>query len=176
MSEFFNCADCVKRTCFTQKYPYPAGCRTENMSDDFKEEIKNEYLNDPLDMKILYAAAEVEGKFYGKMTRVEETIAFARRLGAKKIGIASCAGTLAEAGVFNKILLENGFDTVGVACKTGNTDKCELGIPDEHKIKPGGHEPYCNPAMQARIMDDENVDLVVLMGLCVGHDTLFFRH
>ena len=34
----------------------------------------------------------------------------------------------------------------------------------------------CNPVMQARLVEEEGTDLNIVMGLCVGHDTLFYRH
>lgn len=37
-------------------------------------------------------AADVEYEGYGRLTRVEETIEFAKRMGFKKIGIATCVG------------------------------------------------------------------------------------
>lgn len=39
--------------------------------------------------EIMKNAASVEYEFYLKMTRVEETIEFAKRMGYKKIGIAT---------------------------------------------------------------------------------------
>lgn len=35
--------------------------------------------------RIMVNAANVESEFYGKMTRVEETVEFAKRIGAKKL-------------------------------------------------------------------------------------------
>ena len=34
----------------------------------------------------------------------------------------------------------------------------------------------CNPIGQARLLAEARTELNVLMGLCVGHDSLFFRH
>ena len=41
------------------------------------------------------------------MTRVEEVMEFARRLGIKKLGVATCAGLLSESAVLAKILRSN---------------------------------------------------------------------
>lgn len=172
----FSCVDCFKVTCSSQKFPYPEGCRTEEIADEYYDETINMYLEDDENMKILSAAAEIEGKFYCKLTRVEETVLFAKKIGAKKVGIATCVGTIREARTFAKILRANEIEVTGVSCKVGNRDKTEIGIPEENKVKSGRHEPFCNPIIQARLMNDEKVDLVVLMGLCVGHDTLFFKY
>lgn len=34
----------------------------------------------------------------------------------------------------------------------------------------------CNPIAQAELMNEANTELNVVLGLCVGHDTLFIRH
>ena len=34
----------------------------------------------------------------------------------------------------------------------------------------------CNPIAQAELMNEANTELNVMLGLCVGHDTLFIRH
>ena len=122
------------------------------------------------------AAAEVEGVYYGKLTRVEETIAFARRIGARKIGIASCVGLMGEARTFAKVVTSAGLQPLTVACKIGATDKTAIGLPDELKIKPGTFEALCNPILQARLLNARETELNVVIGLCVGHDALFLRH
>lgn len=118
----------------------------------------------------------MEGLFYGKLTRVEEIIEFANRIGAKKIGIATCAGLIEEAKIFADILTAKGFDYYSVICKVGSVDKAEIGILEEHKIKPGSHEAMCNPILQARILNYHKTDLNVVVGLCVGHDSLFIKY
>jgi len=42
---------------------------------------------------------------------VEEIIAFAKRIGAKKIGIATCIGLMNEAKIFAKILKAKGLES-----------------------------------------------------------------
>ena len=48
-------------------------------------------------------SAEIEGEFYGKYTRVDEIIEFAKRMGYKKIGIATCVGLIEESRIFARI-------------------------------------------------------------------------
>jgi len=38
------------------------------------------------------------------------------------------------------------------------------------------HESMCSPIPQAEILNSEQVDLAILLGLCVGHDTLFIKY
>ena len=37
-------------------------------------------------------------------------------------------------------------------------------------------EPMCNPVYQAKLLNAEKTELNVLLGLCVGHDSLFFKY
>ena len=34
----------------------------------------------------------------------------------------------------------------------------------------------CNPVMQAKILNKEKTDMNIIMGLCVGHDSLFYKY
>jgi uncharacterized metal-binding protein len=34
----------------------------------------------------------------------------------------------------------------------------------------------CNPILQASILNREQTDFNILLGLCVGHDALFFKY
>jgi uncharacterized metal-binding protein len=127
--------------------------------------------------KIILVSAEVEGQFYGKLTRVEETIEFIKRSGAEKIGIASCIGLLKETKILTGIFDKRGIDYYTVCCKVGGIDKGEIGIPDENKLNRGcGHESMCNPLMQAEILNEQKTDYNIIMGLCVGHDMAFTMH
>jgi uncharacterized metal-binding protein len=134
------------------------------------------YRGDGEEARVSRAAAEVEGTYYGKLTRVEEIIAFANRIEAKRIGIATCIGLIEETRVFSKILAAHGLTSYSVLCKVGSLDKTEAGIPEELKIAQGGHESLCNPVMQAKLLNAQKTDLNVIVGLCVGHDSLFIKH
>ena len=107
------------------------------------------------DARIAQAAAEVEGTYYGKLTRVEEIVAFANRIGAKNIGIATCIGLIEEARLFVKVLEAKGLKPYSVLCKVGSVDKTEVGIPDNLKIQKGCHESICNPILQARLLNEQ---------------------
>jgi uncharacterized metal-binding protein len=65
---------------------------------------------------------------------------------------------------------------VSIVCKAGRTPKEQIGVLDEQKIMPGTFEPMCNPIYQADIVNDAKVDFNILMGLCVGHDSLVIQH
>jgi uncharacterized metal-binding protein len=112
-----------------------------------------------------------------KLPRIEELIQFSRKCGYKRLGIAHCGGLRKEAAVLTDILEKNGFETVSVQCKAGAVPKEEIGIRPEEKIAgPENWETMCNPIAQAMIMNRSGVDLAVMLGLCIGHDTLFIKY
>lgn len=179
--EQLSCTDCSVYNCRTRSSQFPAFCLTTKdneghpVSEDIAE-IRERLQGDDIDAIVARASAQVEGLFYGKLTRVEEIMEFARRIGAKKIGIATCAGLIEESKIFAKILTAKGFEHYSAICKVGSVDKTEIGILEEHKIRPGSHEAMCNPILQARILNYHKTDLNVVVGLCVGHDSLFIKY
>jgi uncharacterized metal-binding protein len=68
-----------------------------------------------------------------------------------------------------------GFEVYSVACKCGAVDKTCIGLREEDKIKPGRYEPICNPVLQAMLLNHVGTELNVVVGLCVGYDTIFMR-
>jgi uncharacterized metal-binding protein len=112
-----------------------------------------------------------------RIPRIEELIQFARKCGYKRLGIAHCGGLAYEAGLLAEILENNGFEVVSVMCKTGAVAKERIGIkPDEKIAGADNWETMCNPIVQAKIINRSKVDLAVMLGLCIGHDTLFIRY
>lgn len=170
-----SCSECSVRNCFHKDKQYPAFCLTERYADAAAQ-TKALYVSDSVDAKLARAAAEIEGEYYGRLTRLEETIRFAQKLGVKKLGIASCVGLLDEASKYAKIVRSAGIETRTVICKVGGIDKGEIGLADNLKICPGCHESCCNPVLQAQVLNEWGADLNVVFGLCVGHDAIFSRH
>lgn len=112
-----------------------------------------------------------------KIPRIEETIQFARKNGFRKLGLAFCSGLFNEARMVTDILERKGFEVVSVCCKAGAIPKERIGIKPEEKIAgPGLYESMCSPISQAEILNSEEVDFAILLGLCVGHDSLFIKY
>ena len=168
-----SCVDCAVKACKKgEADKYPAFCLTKNMDPSLLQEALACY-DEPENHNIMVNAANVESEFYGKMTRVQETVEFAKRIGAKKIGIATCMGLLEEAKIFTKILRKNGFEVFGICCKAGAVPKVQIGI--DAKCENSG-KTMCNPILQAKTLNAEHTDLNVASGLCVGHDSLFYKY
>lgn len=109
-------------------------------------------------------------------TRIAEICEFAHRMGYKRLGLVFCIGLRREAAIVDTIFKANGFDVVSVCCKAGRTSKDLIAIEDHDKIYQGTDEAMCNPVFQAMVLNEEKTDFNVLLGLCVGHDSLFFKH
>lgn len=167
-----SCVDCGTQNCKFKDRNYPEFCLTTNLDqEDFTWAL--EKYDEGRNREIMIASAEVEYEGYGKWTRVQEIMEFAAKIGAKKIGIAHCVGHMNEARIFAKILRANGFEAYSVVCKVSGQAKSSMGIPAEcENIGPA----MCNPILQARLLNQAKTDLNVVIGLCVGHDSLFYKY
>ncbi len=170
-----SCIDCAATRCdnHTTDRPYPSFCVSQGVTKEEKKDALDHYLSDEEDWKLAQVAAGIESDGYRKWPRVKETILFAKRMGYHKIGIATCVALLRESRVLAKMLRANDFEVFGVACKAGEIFKEELGIP---RPKQGPGPVSCNPILQAELLNREGTELNIVMGLCVGHDSLFYKH
>ena len=101
--------------------------------------------------------------------RVEELVEFAKGRGYGRIGVAFCVSMLNEAQALAKVLEREGSSPHLVCCRVGAIDYEEIGL---HKAHPARFAAICNPVAQARLLAEARVDLVVQMGLCIGHDII----
>ncbi len=108
--------------------------------------------------------------------RILEICEFASRMGYKKLGLVFCMGLFKEAVAVREILKAQGFEIVSAGCKAGCVPKEEIGVKDNEKIYIGEHETMCNPVFQAMLVNEAKTDFNVLLGLCVGHDSLVFKY
>lgn len=165
--------------------PRPGNCPTTH-HPAIVEEAFGELKGEGEDARLAKVASIVEGLCYeevegsdavcARWNRVEDTIALAKLMGWKKIGIATCIGLLEEARQLDLILKAQGFDSYTICCKSGSIDKLDVGVKEQEKIRPNTFEPACNPLAQARILAEHETDMNIIVGLCVGHDMLFAKH
>mgnify|MGYP003732769025 FL=1 len=172
-----KCPECGVRACCAEPGTknHPSFCPMPDQSEVL-EEVKHLYLEKEDLRALACGSARTEADGYCERTRVEEIIDFARRLNVEKIGIAHCAGLMREAKLASDIFKAAGFEISAVCCKVGSIPKEEMGIKDEEKVSPGQYEALCNPIGQATMLANAGTQLNVVIGLCVGHDSLFFMH
>jgi uncharacterized metal-binding protein len=179
-----QCAKCSKIVCSSERFlEGPSNCPTKTKSETIKRAIA-EY-EEPEVREFARQASIQEFECYLNLpegrtprnSRVEETAQFAKKMGYRKLGIAFCGGLHAEAKTLATILENRGFDVVSVCCKTGAIPKETIGITEEQKIsEPGTFETMCNPIAQAEMLNEEGTEFNIVVGLCVGHDSLFLKH
>ncbi len=171
-----RCATCGVEACSDEPgtRSYPSFCPMSEQPSALTE-ARAAY-QDPQTRHLAQAAARTEAAGYCQETRVEEVMTLARHLGVDRIGVAFCVGLHREARLFHQILEANGFDIVSVACQVGSIPKEEIGLADAEKIRPGQFEALCSPIGQAKLLNEAETGLNVVVGLCVGHDSLFFQH
>jgi len=108
--------------------------------------------------------------------RIQEICEFAQRMGYNRLGLAYCVGLALEALLVDRVLSAQGFEVISVCCKVGSVPKETIGIADDEKINIGDYESMCNPVGQAKILNDAGTHFNIALGLCVGHDSLFFKY
>ncbi len=182
-----ECAKCgiKNRVCLSADGEGPAFCPTLHRKESVAIATQ-EYLR-PEVLKFAHEASLQEAECYANRDlrpyvlhptkpRVQETCEFAQKMGYRKLGVAFCNGLHEEARLLSRILEAQGFEVVSVACKAGATPKEYIGLKEEEKVRIGGFEPMCNPITQATILNEEETDFNILVGLCVGHDSLFLKY
>ncbi len=155
-----QCALCKQKNCYTG----------QNCPGLQPAEIEAAY--DTIDRQLMTAAAKIEGRYYMQLSRLEESVKFAQEMGCTSIGVAFCIGLATEAKYIVQYF-QKFFTVHSVCCKVCGFDKHQL---DLEQIKADRYEAMCNPAIQAKILNDAKTELNFAVGLCVGHDMIFNRH
>ncbi|HEY8364302.1 MAG TPA: DUF1847 domain-containing protein [Haloplasmataceae bacterium] len=168
------CAFCEKKGCYTGELDINNNKCPSN-DKDLIDEAKKLY-HEEENHKLAYNSALVESSGYGKNTRLEEIIDFANRCGFKRLGVAFCIGLKEEAKCLCHILKHHHFEVISVVCKNASIPKEFMGIKEDEKVRPNTREAMCNPIMQAMVLNKAQTELNILLGLCVGHDTLFIKY
>ncbi len=176
MEDSNTCALCQVHACGRNagQKTSPAGCPMRHRQEPLSG--ARQAYQETLTGDLARAAARIEARGYLRWCRVEEVMEFAREMGYEKIGVAFCVGLASEARTFVEILNKSGFTVASAACKIGSIPKEEVGLLEEDKVRPGNTEMLCNPVGQAAVLEAAGTELNILIGLCVGHDTLFISN
>jgi uncharacterized metal-binding protein len=182
-----QCARCnvKEKICLTAEGHGPDFCPTLHLKDVIEESLK-EYQK-PGIREFARLASVQEGECYANRglndaypfpikPRVQETIEFSHKMGFRRLGIAFCGGLSREAKILADILENQGFEVASIQCKVGRTPKEFLGLREDEKIAIGKFEAMCSPITQAMILNAAQTDFNIIIGLCVGHDSLFMRY
>ncbi len=140
----------------------------------FKSEIERtrKAYRDPEVVDLYRAACEVGAVNDGYRPRIAEALDFTRRMGFAKVGFAACTAFGRELAIISRLFTEAGFEVVSASCAIGRVSAEDRGLPELGRYVNAG----CNPLAQAEILNTAGTQLNFILGLCMGHDTLFTRH
>lgn len=184
-----DCANCEgtpgERLCVNPDGKSSKGCPTV-LKKDLVAKARREYRKKDVH-EFARKASIQEGECYADRDkrpyrlhpvkpRILEICEFAKKMKYKKLGLVFCGGLAKEAEAISQFFVMKGFEVVSVMCKVGSMPKEELGLKDSQKIHRGQFEAICNPILQALVVNDAKTQFNVLVGLCVGHDSLFLRY
>jgi len=187
--ELPGCAKChidaQNQLCRNEEGKGPSFCPTQQNHDAIENAM--EELQKPEVFEFAKQASIQEGEGYANRElgydqvkpvkpRIVEIVEFAHRMNFKRLGFVFCLGLRKEARVVEKLLSSGGFEVFSAICKVGRVPKEVIDIQDDQKINVGAFEPMCNPIAQAFMLNQEKTDFNVMMGLCVGHDSLFLKY
>lgn len=121
----------------------------------------------------LYKKDDIDVMFITKnslnRSRIQELINFAKNSNFKKIGIANCFSMQKYADKLIEILKKEGFEIFAMNCKLS-------GLKTGDIFNDGTVAPSCDPLSQAKYLNDNNTDLNINVGLCLGHGLLFQKY
>lgn len=186
--KFSDCARCPynisERLCRNANGKAPDFCPTRDLSKLTKKSLqiyeKDEYNEFARQASIQEAEGYADKELgYAHVrpakTRIEEIAEFSNKMKYQRLGLAFCVGLRREAKIVAEIYSAKGFEVVSVICKTGCSDKELIGLSDDQKIVQNEPEAMCNPVLQAMVLNEAETDFNILLGLCVGHDSLFLK-
>ncbi len=162
----YFCASCKVHACSSGDFSKaPTNCPS---LDQQMEQMPSLYQEEE-NYKIAQASAIIVSENYGCKTRLEETMDFAKQCHYENLGLAFCIGLSKEAEILRNVLVSNGFAVNSILCKTGHLSREIIGIQNNPVA-------MCNPIAQAQFLNQEKTDFNIVLGLCVGHDSLFIKY
>jgi len=170
-----QCAKCTVLRCRSKEKnkKVPTSCPTEKYPDLVKEAMdkfmlpENQAVNQGWLGLISKVMTPENPRERLSWTRVDEIMEYAKIRGMKRLGIATCYALIPESRSLSEILEANAFEVVSVSCLCGEVNPQDLCMPGNI---------FCNPIMQAEVLNQEKTELNMMVGLCLGHDILFLRY
>jgi len=168
------CAECNEVSCGEPGDYYPDWCLQN--SGSWLEKALVEYQK-PENKKLYKTAAYVESTGYKEWPRLQEIAEFALKASYDNIGLAFCIGLKREAEIAAQYFTSRGLKVNSAVCCCGSINKSRLDVPPEDHLNPDSDfEAGCNPVGQAKMLAETGTEFNIVLGLCVGHDSLFFKY
>jgi len=154
-----NCLNCTSKACRSSQQD----CNGQ------RDAIVEIYKKDHLRGALQAADDLVSGGKAGTVSRLDEIVAYARNAHIENIAIAYCFAMEREAKKVKSYLQDHGLRVVSFRCSIN-------GIPEKILLGNDKNAVNCNPVGQAEAINRSNAELVIEMGLCLGHDILFHKY
>lgn len=103
------------------------------------------------------------------LCRLSELIYFGLEMRYRRIGVAYCVDLIEPARILVGVL-RRFFEVIPVCCKIGGEPVPEPGLSASETGSPA---IACNPLGQAEMLNSMSPDMNVVVGLCVGVDSIF---
>lgn len=167
----FACGTCGNQSCFRGDFTrMPPACPT--LTHPAITRDATPYVGVDIHAVMVDADATPFAPDGSLRNRVEELLAFSKARGFRRIGIAFCVSLPKESQKLGRMIRQAGMESELVCCRVGAIDYGEVGLVKAHPEK---FAATCNPMAQARLLNERKVDLVVQIGLCIGHDLILQR-
>ena len=105
-----------------------------------------------------------------KRSRVEELLFFVRARRLSRVGVAFCVSLTKEAQELGRLL--------ETPRRAGRARRAAARAPSIttrsawRRRTPSASQSICNPVAQAKLLNEASVQLIVQLGLCLGHDLI----
>lgn len=145
-------------------------CRTESKDCyGIKDSSRQHYAKPEIKDTAFAASRLIDNGRAGTLARAEEVMEYCKDRDFTRIGLAYCFGMTDLAKSFTAYMEQNGLKVLPVTCTAGGVKEKEIDASKSMETV------SCNPAGQAEAMNRLKPDLVVEMGLCLGHDIIFHK-
>ncbi|MCF7809567.1 DUF1847 domain-containing protein [bacterium] len=160
LSEEIDCLNCVDRKCL----------RGENCVGELASNL-TKTSNEVQEM--LESAMDVAFEEERKLCRMAELVYYCLGMKYERIGVAFCIELLHPSTILVGVL-RRFFKVFPVCCKIGGVEIEDDNSKNLHgyTVKPTCHIA-CNPIMQAEMLNRFETDINIIVGLCVGADSIF---
>jgi uncharacterized metal-binding protein len=124
--------------------------------------------------RMLEASLDIACEEERKLCRLSELIYFCLEMKYKRIGIAFCTDLQEPAEILTQVM-RRFFEVFPVCCKVGGINIDDPLYPKNTDPDRGERRKYiaCNPLGQAKVLNNLRTDLNVIVGICIGADSIF---
>jgi uncharacterized metal-binding protein len=123
--------------------------------------------------RMIETAFDIAQEQERKLCRIAETVYFCLEMDYRRIGVAFCTELLEPARILTGVL-RRFFEVVPICCRVGGSGLGEIsGLRSQDGRSRSSGRGACNPLAQAQILNQRETDFNLVVGLCIGADSVF---